>query len=837
MQGRRVYAASNNISSGPETLYIFDIYDPTNIKMTSSRGSWSNMLTVAVDGDNLYGGLNNGTLVSKISAYNVTDPYGLGGSAFLDYVEADSAVTDIEPFGHLVYYTNYKSTSGQSLKLIDVSDPANLIEITTDWGTGKPLGLEISGHLGYIAASDEGFYILNLTDKWSPVEYGYVDTPGNATDVIVNGRFAYLADGPAGVHVIDIFDPTNPIIVGSYDTPGHAQRLFLQGRTLYVADGAGGVQILDVADPANPSFVQQIIPADYVYDLDTMGNFLVIGTNEGLHTYKIGSFNGGISNINNHVYPNHFSTFQVWDVRVVGDIAFVVGGEDGFYTLNVHDPNIPLLLDRWNQTGIYLKAIEVYGQFAYCIADGGMYTFDISNPANIELTRYETGTNIEDIKMRGPMAYVTFGDPGVAGVASLNYTFAHGLGFMNNEFYGTNITALNVQGPHIYTVENDGDFFAAGFYIHDVLPNVELFDLNKAYSPLWGYNTDIFVDGDLAFLSDSTWCVIFNITDPYNPIWVGDISFNSNPIRSTGVWAFGPYVLSAAKTNGLYFMNTTDYQSTLNLPGSNYADATGAVKVTTSGDYTYVANTTNLIIIRHYESFADTYVAGNSIAESLEIDSVTSELIHKATLNADDFVPYGTQVNYYLTADGGAHWEPVTPGIEHVFANAGSELHWRAELIGPIDRSVHIYEISIDYFYNLEPSAPAIYDPGVVNTSSTIVVTWNASTDDAGIDHYELQVDNETGFTAPINTYIVSGLTQDVIILTNGTYYFRVRAIDVWGLAGDWSDVVDINMVLETAGPNLEWWVYLIIGGGLVLIVGIILIVVFVRKRKVVPVR
>ncbi|MCK5157861.1 MAG: hypothetical protein KAR08_01785, partial [Candidatus Heimdallarchaeota archaeon] len=234
VQGRRVYAATNNVSSGPETLYIFDIYDPTDIKVTSTRGSWSNMLTVAVDGDILYGGLNNGTLVPKISTYNATDPYGLGvGSAFLQYVEADGAVTDIEPYGHLVYYTNYKSTSGQSLKLIDVSDPANLVEITTDWGTGQPLGLDISGHLGYIAASDEGFYILNMTDKWSPVEYGYVDTPGNATDVIVNGRFAYLADGPAGVHVIDIFDPHNPVIVGSYDTPGHAQKLFLQGRTLF----------------------------------------------------------------------------------------------------------------------------------------------------------------------------------------------------------------------------------------------------------------------------------------------------------------------------------------------------------------------------------------------------------------------------------------------------------------------------------------------------------------------------------------------------------------------------------------------------------------------------
>ncbi|NPE09239.1 MAG: hypothetical protein GNW80_13215 [Asgard group archaeon] len=535
VQGRRVYAATNNISSGPETLYIFDIYDPTDIKMTSSRASWSNMLTVAVDGDILYGGLNNGTLVPKISTYNATDPFGLdAGAAFLDYNETSGAVTDIEPFGHLVYYTAYNALNGKALNILDVSDPLNVNAIVCDWGTEKSLGLDISGHLGYIAASDEGFYILNLTDKYTPVEYGYVDTPGNATDVIVNGRFAYLADGEAGVHVIDIFDPTNPVIIGTYDTPGIAQQLFLQGRILFVADGTGGVQILDVADPGMPSFVQQIVPADYVYDLDMVGNYLVVGTNEGLHTYKVGALNGGISNINNHVYPNHFDAFQVLDVRVVGDIAFVVGGEDGFYTLNVHDPNDSFLLDRKNYSGYPLKELEVYGQFAYCIAEGGMFTFDISNPANIELTRYEVGTDIEDIKLWGPNAYVAYGDPLTAGFATLNYTFAFGDGFVNNFNFGVNVTAIDVQGPHIYTVENTGGSVDT-FFSHQMLPDPMVADFKDVATGFLGTNTDLFVDGDLAFISDTDYSVIFNITDPTNLAWYGDIRLGGAFIESTGL--------------------------------------------------------------------------------------------------------------------------------------------------------------------------------------------------------------------------------------------------------------------------------------------------------------
>jgi hypothetical protein len=698
VQGRRVYAATyNNTVASIDSICIFDIYDPTNIKKTSSRDSWNNMLTVAVDGDYLYGGLSDGVTSPLISIYNATDPFGLdAGAAFLDYNASTGAVSDIEPYGHLVYYTVYNASNYRSLNVLDVRDPLAVEAIACDWGSNKALGLAISGHLAYVAASDEGFYILNVSNHYTPVEYGYVDTPGNATDVIVNGRFAYLADGEAGVHVIDVFDPANPTIIGTYDTPGIAQDLFLQGRTLFVADGPGAVQVLDVADPGMPSFVQQIIPADYVYDLDMMGNYLVVGTNEGLHTYKVGAFNGGISNINNHIYPNHFSLFNAIDVRVVGDIAYVIGGEDGLYTLNVHDPNDPILLDRWNVTGLILEEIEVYGQFAYCTAQGGVYTFDISDPANIKLTRFEIGTDIEDIKLWGPNAYVAYGDPSTSGFATLNYTFAWGAGFMFNFDYGTNVTVLDVQGPHVYTSQNTGGF-AENFDCYQMIPNPMIADFKDDWPTFLGLASDLLIDGDLAFVSDTDYCVIFNITDPTNLIWFGDIAFESNLIKSSGIEVFGTWILSASKAHGLYFLDTLNYQSSLNLPGSQYTDATGAVKVTTSGDFTYVANTTNLIIIRHYESSADTYIAGSKIAQSKEVDTfVDDELIKKATLNAVTFNPPGTTITYFMTVDG-VNWDEVTPGVEHEFVNEGNDLRWRAVINGPTDRSVHLYELTIDY--------------------------------------------------------------------------------------------------------------------------------------------
>jgi len=280
---------------------------------------------------------------------------------------------------------------------------------------------------------------------------------------------------------------------------------------------------------------------------------------------------------------------------------------------------------------------------------------------------------------------------------------------------------------------------------------------------------------------------------------------------------------------------STDIVNTTNIYDisviSSNQNTTSGMKVSTNGDYTYVANISSLVILRHFKSAGDTYFPGSSFAQSLSVDS-TADIIYSATLDADDYIPSGSGIDYFISADGGANWEAVTPGVEHIFANPGNDLRWRAEITGPEDRSPHLYEISIDYFFNEQPTTPLLSDPGVLITVSSVEVNWTISTDDVGIDHYELQVDDENSFATPMNTYNVSGLTQTVTGLTNGTYYFRVRAVDDYDLPSDWSATVDIEV--EIPAINLPWWVYVIIGGGLVAIILIVIIATVVRKKKIV---
>ncbi|MHA1309272.1 MAG: hypothetical protein ACTSQN_18585, partial [Candidatus Heimdallarchaeota archaeon] len=443
----------------------------------------------------------------------------------------------------------------------------------------------------------------------------------------------------------------------------------------------------------------------YTYDVDLFGGILVLGTENGVYTYEVGY----IGNFAKDWYANTFDDYQAWDVRVVGDVAYVAAGTDGFYTLNVRNPYLPMLLDHFpSPSGERIKAIDLRGQFVYCLHDTGIFTFDISDPGDIVLTRSEIGTDLEDIVMSGPIAYVAYGDPTGSGFASLNYTYSYAPGFVANIGWGTNITSICVQGNLIFIGENNGGSFTSP-YAFNKFPTLFTPDYLGTRTSFLDQCQDIYVDGDILYFADIGYTVFFNVSDPHTPIWLGDMkNLTGDFIPSLGVWGDGPIALTAGGAGGVFLMDTTDLAVSMNFPGSNYRHATTALKVVTHGDHTYVANMSNLIILRHYKSPAATFIPGASFAQSLTVTSLaTDDIITKATIFPSNYVPYPTILQFFMSADGGAHWESVIPGVEHTFTNTGYELLWRANIIGPEDESAYIYEISIDFEYE-EPSPPGL---------------------------------------------------------------------------------------------------------------------------------
>jgi hypothetical protein len=251
---------------------------------------------------------------------------------------------------------------------------------------------------------------------------------------------------------------------------------------------------------------------------------------------------------------------------------------------------------------------------------------------------------------------------------------------------------------------------------------------------------------------------------------------------------------------------------------------THARQITTHGDYTYVANETSLSILRHFESGADTYIAGSSTAQSKEIDSIIGE-IKSATLDAIDFIPPGTHIDYYMSVDGGTHWEPITPGVLHEFTYFGDDLRWKAEITGSTYSSAHIYEVNINYEFNEAPSIPTIAHIGD-KTFGTFKVDWDDSTDDVAVDHYILQMSDTTSFTDILKEWTTTKSSKTVMI-GKGTFHFRVQAVDDEGFPSAWSLFKTVNV--KTSGTIL----FVLIGGGsLVVILAILIPLILIRRRK-----
>ena len=775
VQGRKLYATqfTTSIASG---LNIYNITDPTDLELLDDRGASNYITQGLVVGDVLYVGTADFGSGPWLAAYNVTNPYIIPGPMWSSWV-GDGDITDLEVQGHFLYVVCAGGTGSNDWQVFDIEDPTNMQQVG-DLAWSDLYGFYIDGQVGYFADGTYGFYTRNVSAPGATTGLDSYNTPGNCTDVIVDSGLAYVADGPFGVHIFNVSDPDDLVLLGSYDTSGFARRLVLQGKTLFVADGQGGVVVLDVSDPTHPSHVN-VFSMPYAWDIDLYAGDIVVGTDNGIIVFEYG---GGMDMLTH--YASFNPGYEVWDVRVQGDIAYIAAGPDGFITVDVSDPGNPVFLDNYSLVATTFKAIDVQGHIAAVMGESGLLLFDISDPSNINYMNGIGGGGLLDVFLWGEVCYYTF----TSGFGCLNISNPYSIGIINQEFGFTNVTACWVQGYHLFLVEDLGGS-GNGFHIYDIT-QISSPSLVKSYN-LVSNHYDIFVDGDFAYAANENWLSIRNVTDPFAATYPDTIYDVGNP--SLGVWGFGPYVISARGSGGVRLVDTQNVFDVNIL--ATYSGATEAIHCTVHGDFAYVANRNTLEIFRIFRSAGATYATGASVATSTAIDS-TTEIIYEATITQTANIQAGTSITWQLSADGGTNWESVSVGVPHAFNYQGSDLRYRATFTtNRQDHSAHLYNISISYTHSQPPTAPVLNDPGTDAPAGDVTLSWSASSDpDGSVDHYVLQSSNTVGFAVILATYSTTATTYNVSAPTSGIFYFRVRAVDNDGVYGPWSNVEDITI-------------------------------------------
>jgi len=282
-------------------------------------GRWTNgaCFAVSVDGNTAYFG--NGEYLEIVSFSDPLNPVELGKLSFTKF----SSITDIALDGNYAYVGN----GWNGLYVIDITNPANPIEIDSFAVDNNVLRIFISGNYAYIMEDTDGLHILDVSNPANPFEIGYYNTIGNAEGIMVSGNYAYIADGAEGLIILDITDPTKMTKVGSFATGGYSFQVVVEGNYAYVADG-DDLYIIEVSDPSNPVEAGYLGTGGYYQDVVVNGNYAFLANGSaGLSIVDISN----LSDI--HEVGSFTTSNSSIKLAVSGNYIYVAAKEAGLYVL------------------------------------------------------------------------------------------------------------------------------------------------------------------------------------------------------------------------------------------------------------------------------------------------------------------------------------------------------------------------------------------------------------------------------------------------------------------------------------------------------------------------
>lgn len=257
----QIVSMDNQGNETPGPVWTFTTR-PGNVQEVGSL-DLDSYARLSFQGNYAYAGIYNGVIVVDIS--NPVAPREEGRCS-----TSSAGTYDIFAAGSYAYL----ACNDQSLRIVDITDPANPSLVSEYDLDLQPGHLYVSGEYVYIACSSAGLKIIDVSDPLHPVQSGQIRSL-SVYDLIVSGDYMYTIGD--GLRIIDISDPSNPVLRGILNASSAAS-LFLQGDYIYLA-GNYGLQIVDISDPLSPSLAG-------MFSLDTGISIFVSGNYAYLYGYS-----------------------------------------------------------------------------------------------------------------------------------------------------------------------------------------------------------------------------------------------------------------------------------------------------------------------------------------------------------------------------------------------------------------------------------------------------------------------------------------------------------------------------------------------------------------------
>jgi len=365
--------------------------------LDNSTGKWELSGT-----QNTFGKYTRKIVISNIYRDGNGNIVTSGGILDLYTKRVEAVVTwDFTPTRHNTvrlptYFTYWESAlcvwdSGQVVATLDLP------------GTGDGTAVSVIGNYAYVttmrnAVTSGEFFILDITNPFSPAVLGKLRVGDHVNDLAVSGNYAFLATSKAGEElvVVNIRNPSSPAKVSSFDIAGTGQAndVFVEGSYAYVVtqevtDGPE-LYVFNISNPASPLLVGGLDIGNHIYGITVKDQraylanarsdkeLIIIDVSNPQAPQELGAYD----------IPSAGAPGQAVDVIRAG-IAYLVtrdnvGAIPEFHLLAVADPsNISLIgsydvSDRANN----VAAGVGFALLATQKGDEEFMILDLSNPSN-----------------------------------------------------------------------------------------------------------------------------------------------------------------------------------------------------------------------------------------------------------------------------------------------------------------------------------------------------------------------------------------------------------------------------------------------------------------------
>ncbi|UCE41771.1 MAG: carboxypeptidase regulatory-like domain-containing protein, partial [Candidatus Aminicenantes bacterium] len=334
--GNHAYATDNNRNA----VVILNISDVGNIfeEGVYHFEDQNSVNSMDVLGSHCYA---NGWYHS-LKILNMTDPqnpYELGS-----YDVYEGLLRDVDVSDGYAYMVSQKSNDTSKMRTIDISNPAEMNIVGTSFDpSSRMIQVRVSGNFAYVLTNEPKLKVLDISDPMNPVEVGVFDGLENVRDLEVSGHYIFIPDRWEGLKIIDVSTPSDPTHVSTWYTPSRAFYVAIAGNYAYVGTNWRGVRIIDISDPMNPWEVGAYEAEEfYAFDLDVYGNYAYVADGED---------NLQIIDVSDPQNPVAISTFitntYIYDIEVSGHVVFIGTIIDGVMVIDVSDPFNPVKLDDY----------------------------------------------------------------------------------------------------------------------------------------------------------------------------------------------------------------------------------------------------------------------------------------------------------------------------------------------------------------------------------------------------------------------------------------------------------------------------------------------------------